>query len=215
MISEVNIGDIEQHRHAIKGMITARKQNDPSFTVIDVGGSMGGWSADCVDAIMDFNKPIVPTSVHVFPANLNKQDDWQGVLEYVAKNGKFSYAICSHTLEDIANPTLTMDMLPRIASAGYIAVPSKYRELAKFEGNYRGYIHHRWIYDMQDGRFTGFPKLSFIEYETDLHALADRSPARGELSFCWKDSFDYQIINNDYMGPDVTSVKMYYKRLLE
>jgi hypothetical protein len=214
MISEVKVGDTEHHRRAIKGMIAARKQTDPSFTVIDVGGSVGGWSTDCVDAIMDFNKPDVATSVRVFSANLNKQNDWQEVLDYVATNGKFSYAICSHTLEDIANPTLTMDMLPKIASAGYIAVPSKYHELAKFEGNYRGYIHHRWIFDFQDGRFIGFPKLPFIEYETNLHTLADRSPARSELCFSWKDSFEYEIINNDYMGPSVAHVHEYYKRLL-
>ena len=108
----------------------------------------------------------------------------------------------------------TMDMLPRIANAGYVAVPSKYHELSKVEGNYRGYIHHRWIYDFRDGKFIGFPKLSFIEYETDLHRIADKSPVKGELYFSWEGTFSYEIVNNDYMGPSASHVKQYYRRLL-
>ena len=175
---------------------------------------MSGWSTPIADYIVDINPPEVKTPIKVFTVNLNKQDDWKVVLDHVAKNGKFSYVICSHTVEDLANPTLTMDMLPRIAKTGYIAVPSKFRELSKFEGDYRGFIHHRWIYDFKDGKFIGFPKLSFIEYETDLHRIANISNAVDELCFEWKDTFEYEIINNDYMGPSVDHVKQYYKRLL-
>ena len=117
-------------------------------------------------------------------------------------------------MEDIANPTLAMDMISRIANEGYIAVPSKYREFSKIEGKHRGYIHHRWIFDYKDGKFIGFPKLSFIEYETGLHTLGNPSPRIEELSFKWNDKIDYEIINNDYMGPTIHHVRMYYRRLL-
>jgi hypothetical protein len=214
MITDATIGNVNNNRDNLLNHISSLKNEDPNFTVVDVGGSVAGWSAPVVDYIVDINPPEIPTDVRVFCVNLNKQDDWKVVLDHVEENGKFSFAICSHTLEDLANPTLTMDMLPRIANAGYVAVPSKYTELSKIEGNYRGYIHHRWIYDFQDEKFIGFPKLSFIEYETELHKIADSSPLKGELSFLWKDSFEYEIINNDYMGPDVTHVKQYYRRLL-
>jgi hypothetical protein len=214
MITEVNVGDTMYNRRTLINRISLIKKENPNFTVIDVGGSISGWSTPVVDAIVDINTPEVPTDIRVFAVNINKQDDWKVVLDYVEQNGKFSYVICSHTLEDIANPTLTMDMLPRIANAGYIAVPSKYHELSFIEGQYRGYIHHRWIYDFRDGKFIGFPKLSFIEYETDLHRIADNSPARGELYFSWEGTFSYEIVNNDYMGPSVGHVKQYYRRLL-
>ena len=214
MITEVNVGDTMYNRRTLINRISLIKKENPNFTVIDVGGSISGWSTPVVDAIVDINTPEVPTDIRVFAVNINKQDDWKVVLDYVEQNGKFSYVICSHTLEDIANPTLTMDMLPRIANAGYVAVPSKYHELSKVEGNYRGYIHHRWIYDFRDGKFIGFPKLSFIEYETDLHRIADKSPAKGELYFSWEGTFSYEIVNNDYMGPSASHVKQYYRRLL-
>ena len=214
MITEVNVGDTMYNRRTLINRISLIKKENPNFTVIDVGGSISGWSTPVVDAIVDINTPEVPTDIRVFAVNINKQDDWKVVLDYVEQNGKFSYVICSHTLEDIANPTLTMDMLPRIANAGYVAVPSKYHELSKVEGNYRGYIHHRWIYDFRDGKFIGFPKLSFIEYETDLHRIADKSPVKGELYFSWEGTFSYEIVNNDYMGPSASHVKQYYRRLL-
>ena len=214
MLFDAKIGNVLKHRSEILDKIVDMKNKDPNFTIIDIGGSLDGWSSHIVNAIMDINPPVINTNIRVFTANLNKQDDWKEVLEYVKENGKFSYAICSHTLEDIANPTLAMDMIPQISVAGYIAVPSKYRELSFIEGNYRGYIHHRWIYDYRDGKFIGFPKLSFIEYEKDLHRLGNSSSEIDELCFQWSNLIDYEIINNDYMGPTVNHVKMYYKRLL-
>jgi len=214
MLFDIKIGNSMKNRSIILEKLKELKSKDPNFTIIDIGGSLDGWSSHIVDAIMDINPPVVNTSIKIFVANLNKHDDWKEILEYVKQNGKFSYAICSHTLEDIANPTLAMDMMPMIATDGYIAVPSKYREFSFIEGKYRGYIHHRWIYDYKDGKFIGFPKLSFIEYETDLHRLGNASPEIDELSFQWSNLIDYEIVNNDYMGPSVSHVKMYYKRLL-
>jgi hypothetical protein len=215
MIFGVKIGNCDNNRVDICNMITKQKEQDPSFTVIDVGGSLCGWSTPYVDAIMDFNKPEVPTNVRVFSANLNKHSDWKEVLEYVETNGKFSYAICSHTLEDIANPTLAMDLMPQIAQEGYIAVPSKYRELSRgIEGPWRGYIHHRWIYDIQADKLVGFPKVVFLEHQPYLDTIADISREKEELCFQWYGSIDYEIINNDYIGPSVGHVIDYYKKLL-
>ncbi len=215
MLFDIQVGDIYAHRNALLRFLQAKKKDDPTFTVIDVGGSAGGWSHPVADWIVDVN-PVDTTNC--FKVNLNRHDDWQNVLDYVAEHGKFSFAICSHTLEDIANPMLVMEMLPKIAEEGHIAVPSKYRELANVEShNFRGYMHHRWIYNIrpeEPNLFVGFPKLSFIERYTRLHSLANTSDSVAELKFRWKGRIPYRIINDDYLGPTSDAVYDYYLALL-
>jgi hypothetical protein len=162
---------------------------------------------------MDINPSVVDTSIKMFVANLNKHDDWKEILEYVKQNGKFSYAICSHTLEDIANPTLAMDMMPMIATDGYIAVPSKYREFSFIEGKYRGYIHHRWIFAIHENQCIGFPKINYIDSVNTFDAVAHVSNSCSDLSFYWKGEMKIHYINNNYLGPSVDHVVNYYNQL--
>lgn len=214
MIFNIKVGNISKSQTQLIEWIKNEKQKNPSFTVVDIGGSMSGWSHEVVDAIIDIN-PI--ESGLFFKVNLNRYQDWDIVREYVTKQGKFSFAICSHTLEDIANPMLVLDMLSEIANSGYIAVPSKYREMSFVEGSFRGYLHHRWIFDVLDKQpytFVGYPKLSFLEYEKDLHTLAISSSDVEQLSFQWETTIEYNIINNDFLGPTSGHVRQYYKRLL-
>jgi hypothetical protein len=214
MLFNIRVGNINAGRETLLQFLRTQKQADPEFSVIDVGGSAGGWSHSVADWIVDIN-PVDTT--RCFKANLNRYDDWQVVRDYVAEHGKFSFAICSHTLEDIANPMLVLEMLPQIADQGYIAVPSKYREFARIEGAHLGYIHHRWIFNIrpeEPNLFVGFPKLGFLEYATELHRLGDTSSAIEELAFRWKDRIPYRIVNDDYLGPTSGAVKEYYRALL-
>lgn len=165
-----------------------------------------------MDAIVDINP--IQSSTRFFQVNLNDETSWASVLEYVQAHGKFSYAICSHTIEDICNPGLTLRMLPRIAQAGSLSVPSKYQEFSRIEGPYLGYIHHRWIYDVRDGQVVGYPKLGFLETYTKLHGLGRKEAAYAQLSLAWKDDIPHRFVNGDYLGPDVASVYRYYTDLL-
>lgn len=214
MIYNIKIGNVSKIQLQLIEWIKNEKQNNPNFTVVDVGGSMSGWSHEIVDAIIDVNP--IETGLF-FKVNLNRYQDWNSVRDYVNEHGKFSFAICSHTLEDIANPMLVLETLPEIANAGYIAVPSKYREMSYIEGNFRGYIHHRWIFDILDKQpyiFVGYPKLSFLEYEKNLHSLAIPSSDVEQLSFQWNSTIEFNIVNNDFLGPTSGHVREYYKRLL-
>jgi hypothetical protein len=214
MITDIHIANISASRAALLKTLVSRKQSDPSFSVIDVGGSAGGWSHPVADWIVDIN-PVDTT--RCFKANLNRHTDWETVLAYVAEHGKFSFAICSHTLEDIANPMLVLEMLPRIAEEGYIAVPSKYREFARIEGAHLGYIHHRWIFDIrpeEPNLFRGYPKLGFLEHATELHRLGNLSGEIEELNFHWTGKIPYRIVNDDYLGPTSGAVREYYRALL-
>lgn len=214
MISDIRVGNVSAHRNELLAYLRQRKQDDPSFTVIDVGGTAGGWTHGVADVIIDIN-PV--NAARYFKVNLNRYEDWTPVREYVAEHGKFSFAICSHTLEDIANPMLVLEMMPQVAEEGYIAIPSKYREFSHVEGEHFGYLHHRWIWNIrpeEPNLFVGFPKLGFLEHYTPLHRLGNNSEDVAELKFRWKSRIPCRIVNDDYLGPCSGSVKGYYLALL-
>ena len=133
---------------------------------------------------------------------------------YVEKHGKFSFCNCTHTLEDIADPMVALKYMPMIAEQGFIAVPSKYYELQRRE-SFRGAIHHRWIWNGRNNRLVGYPKINLIEYisygEYDK-IIAEQSET--ELRVFWQDDIDYEIINNDYLGPTREAVIDMYVDLI-
>jgi hypothetical protein len=209
-------------RYVLNVLLTKRKSN-PNFKVIDVGGSMTGWSGPVVDAIVDLNPPPTTTgtksNIKFFKCNINIDKDWKAIENYVAKNGKFDFSLCCHTLEDIANPQLVCQKLSLISKEGYVAFPSKYTEMCKTvecpHGSYRGYIHHRYIFTIIQGKLWGFPKLNFLENNPVFDRVGKLyTPDRYELCMWWKDSLDLHIVNQDFMGPSKRDVETYYLQLL-
>lgn len=190
------------------------KKKTEKFSVIDVGGSICGWSANIVDAIMDFNEPVMNSNkITQFKCDITHPDSWSQVIQYVKDNGKFDFCICTHTLEDIMNPVFVCEQIQKISNEGYIAFPSKYRELSRFEGHYRGYIHHRWIFDIVNDNIIAYPKINYIDSDI-FNDIADYNHNVSDLSFYWKDNINISYINNNYLGPNVESVKNYYNNLL-
>lgn len=195
--------------------IIKSKKNIGQFTVIDVGGSANNWCSKYVDAIVDFNTPSgIHGGIRFFKMDITHPSSWKDIEEYVRVNGKFDFSICTHTLEDIMNPGFVIEKLSDISKEGYIAVPSKFRELSRIEGNWRGYIHHRWIFINSNGIFKGFPKINYIEREEKFDRVADSSNGKFDLSFFWRDAIDFEYVNNNYLGPSVDAVKQYYNDLL-
>ena len=217
-ITSANLAD--GSRGELINFILECRKGITGFSVIDVGGAAGGWSAPYVDAIVDMMPPKapLPSDVKLFAANINDRRAWQPILDYVRTNGKFKMSLCTHTLEDIAFPALVCEMLPQISEGGFIAVPSKHWELARLPGAplpYRGWIHHRWIFDLDaaSGTFVGYPKLGFVEHLPWADAVADPEQSKFELALWWHDALPYRIVNGDYMGPDEASVIDYYTKL--
>jgi hypothetical protein len=184
-----------------------KKSAPRNFTVIDVGASMNPWTAEVLDATFDFlNANVAPVHFH---GSLNDSRAWDNILEYVARNGKFSYSVCTHTLEDISYPSLALEMLPQISEAGYISMPSASREMTRnIEGQWRGYIHHRWIYCMKDGELVLIPKVPYVEF------LPDMPPTGSELQIQWEKEIPFSVLNDDYLGPNVHYVKEMYEKIL-
>ena len=185
------------------------------FTVIDVGGSVGGWSKNVVDVIVDLNPTTFDSGdIKIFKFDITVDKEWQQLERYVEKYGKFDFSICTHTLEDIINPLLVSQKLETISKGGYLAFPSKFREFSFIESDvYRGFIHHRWIFDIHDDILTAYPKLGFLERDPRSDSIANPSDSVQDLHLIWENRVDLKIINGGYMGPNVMSVLGYYDPL--
>jgi hypothetical protein len=186
------------------------------FTVVDVGGSVNGWSAPYIDAVVDFNNlEVNNTNIKHFNCDITHPNSYNEILKYVKENGKFDFCICTHTLEDIMNPVYVCEQICKISNEGYISFPSKFRELSRFEGgNYRGYIHHRWIFKVKDNsRIIAYPKINLIENNPLFDKIANFSENIKDLSFYWTKTIELEYINNNYLGPNPAAVINYYNDL--
>jgi hypothetical protein len=191
------------------------KKKTGKFTVVDVGGSHGGWSTPYIDALIDFNVTQEDSKIKFFKCDITNSNDYDKIYEHVKNNGKFDFSICTHTLEDIMNPNFVCEQLCKISNEGYIAIPSKYRELSYIEGNYRGYIHHRWIFNLENEMVVGYPKINYIERNEEFDKIANNSNNLQDFSFYWKNVIKINYINNNYLGPSVDAVKGYYNNLFD
>lgn len=213
MIYNINLNITSNRENIIQYILQKKKEG--TFTVIDIGGSINGWSIPIIDMLVDVQTPTeVPSHIRFFHCDITHPDSWKEIHEYVKNNGKFDFSICSHTLEDIMNPGYVCEQLSKISKEGYIAVPTKYIELSKIEGPYRGYIHHRWIFVIRNGEFIGYPKLNIIDY-LDYDSKILNKNHYSDLSFYWKDEIHVNYLNNNYMGPNVNAVIQYFLTLTD
>ena len=135
-----------------------------------------------------------------FNFDITNPDLWIDVLKFVEENGKFDFAICTHTLEDIMNPGFVSNQISKIAKEGYIAVPSKFRELSRnIDGPYRGYIHHRYIFNIENEVFVAYPKINLIEFDSDFDRIANMDENFFDLSFYWKEEIPICYVNDNYL----------------
>ena len=203
-------------RQHIINYIQRKKIENINYTVIDIGGSAEytSWSYDIIDYIADLvDPPETINKIKYFKLNFNYESQWQEILDFVEKNGKFDFSICSHVIEDISTPRVLINMLGKISKEGFIGVPSKYRELKEINDNkYIGYLHHRWIYSIYNNQFIAYPKLNFIE-SLPITNIGENSDLI-DFSFFWKNKLTLNIINNDYLGPTEQNVFNYYNQLI-
>jgi len=201
-------------RQSVINYIKEKREQGP-FTVIDIGGSMSSWSCDIISHLVDMNiSDEAKKKYKCFKCDINYESEWDEVLKYVEDNGKFDFSICTHTMEDISCPKVVRDMLCKISKEGYVAFPSKYAEFSHVEHpQWMGYIHHRWIFTIKEETLWGYPKVGFIQCLEKFSKIGQKyNYDNSDLSFMWKDDFDFKIVNNDYLGPNRKAIVRYYQR---
>lgn len=194
--------------------VLAEIKKQKAKTVLDVGGSWNSYLGSLTTHIFDMYPPN-SSEVEWFQGSINSYEGWKPIFDYVEKHGKFDFVNCTHTLEDLAYPQAALDYMPRVAKAGFIAVPSKFWELERRQ-IFRGGHHHRWIFDSRNDVLTLWPKINLIEYmlpynQIELQIQANK---KKELRMFWSDTIEYKIINNDYLGPTFEDVVNYYHDLI-
>lgn len=161
-------------------------------SVLDVGASYNIWAKSFVTHIADINP--VDTQYHHFKGNICEDTVW----DEITRHPKFDFSLCTHTLEDILNPLFVVKNICKVSNGGFIAMPSKWIELKRSSSRpWRGWLHHRWIFDVIDGILVCIPKLSYLEY-MDVNVDSD---VPEEIQFFWKDDIPIKILNEDFIGP--------------
>jgi hypothetical protein len=193
---------------------------NPNFTVIDIGATRDPWAGGRITAVVDIDAENAPPNVKAFEGNVSLPYVWAEIADYVQENGKFDYAICTGMLEDIALPKLVCDQLGNIAKEGYISVPSKYSELTRVNLPWRGWMHHRWIFNLdRDGFFTAYPKLTFVEHIPKFNDVAEQACDENiEIGVWWKEKIGLKVFNNDFIhqgAGDDKMISMYVLSLID
>jgi hypothetical protein len=127
----------------------------PTDKVLDVGGGAGAFPrADAVIDILDYDSRYSGVKDKQ-PENYSREDWYVGdlcspeVWERISDK-QFDFVLCSHVLEDVRDPVFVCSQLVRVAKAGYIEVPSRFRECAKTSGDHpiTGWEHHPWVVEV-------------------------------------------------------------------
>jgi hypothetical protein len=112
------------------------------------------------------------------------------------EDGKFDFAVCTHTLEDVRDPVWVCHELQRVARAGYIEVPSRLEEQSYgFQGPWVGWGHHRWLCDVGEGRIDFVMKHHVVHGPEAVHFPASFYRTLGDeqkvQELWWEGSFEY------------------------
>lgn len=196
MIYNVSYGQIND-----RGEVLDYLKEQKFTTVIDIGAAKNPWAGTYITHTVD----IVDTAPQFqqFKGNICEESVWQKAIEYCElKNSKFDFAICTHTLEDILNPFFVAKKMSLIAKEGFVAMPSKWADLSRGPHHaWKGWMHHRWVFDVIDGTLVCVPKLPYMEYIGTDYFIGKPE----EIRFYWKETLPVRILNDDFIGPDEAS----------
>ena len=141
----------------------------PDDLVLDVGGGFSPFArADWVLDLLPYDERRAAPDER-FTRDTWVQRDACDREPWPFPHGRFDFAICSHTLEDVRDPVFVCSELRRVARAGYVEVPSRLEEQSwGVVGPWVGWSHHRWLVDVTDGG---------IEFVAKPHAIHGQEAA--------------------------------------
>ena len=212
MIRDVRYTDIGGRRFEIKKLIS-----DMNYKAIDIGGSMDFWSYPEVRYVADLIpvERFNPENTTFFKIELGRRDSYSEILEYVEKNGKFDFSVCSHTIEDVFNPLDVIELLEKISHRGFIAVPSKFNEFSRLYNNdYYGNAHHKQILDYNNEKLVIYPKFPFIERREEKVKEIAMMNKGFELNFIWEEKIENKIFaENEIIKSDDGLISKFFDEI--
>ena len=132
-IHNVFFGKKGVSRNAVLSFL--EKHKPKGFRVLDVGGVgsvkyNGNWAGELVDVILDRKKPhFRGIKSRVIVGDVETSDGWEEIEKEVEREGPFDFSICTHILEDLHRPSFVVSKLSEVSKMGFIATPSKFRDL--------------------------------------------------------------------------------------
>lgn len=175
----------------------------PRDRVIDIGGSLKQHPVIAVDTLADI---LRPEDAPYWPSKLRakhyvKVDLNAGVLPF--KDKEFDVCLCTHTLEDLYNPFPIMKEMARIAKRGYIATPSRGKDmefskvnLTDWETGSRrqpGNSHHLWFFENKNNKIYIVPKNYPLLYTSEFQIT--KWTGEDEFQYFWKDKIEFELYN--------------------
>ena len=145
---EIKINPLMVARKEIIEYVTSQRalatSEGRTYRVLDVGGLSDSWSWGITNVIMDFKVvgdifteaqsamgEKLPSTIRLLQGDITRESGWNEIMELVSKEGVFDFVICAHTIEDLHNPDVAVEMLSRVAKAGQIVVPSRFTEMGR------------------------------------------------------------------------------------
>ncbi len=225
-IVDFSDGSNEEYRKRLLDRLRKRRDEDPGYRVVDIGGGHNPWADEVVDAYVDVFE--FETDKPLYVGDINDDEIWRTLQ----LDGVFDFAIVSHVLEDIRNPMMGLKWLPLVAKSGFLGLPVKHREFANNSSPYwLGQSHHCWIFGVKQDEsgesvLIAVPKWHCINYFNDQIGVNDAIDEDGEfgrrrlgwfdpdktgneleLGVVWEGSLPYWV--PEYTYDDATQIEIY------
>lgn len=177
------------------------KKIKPADLVLDVGGctkplARADWVLDIVPYKERGKKGLIGEGPERFTEKTWVVHDICSRQPWPFADKQFDFIFCSHTLEDLKDPSWVCSEMIRVGKRGYIETPSRWQESKrgvggklKYPRKLAGYFNHAWFVEEIDDILTFTTKTPFIHILKDFQTK-DNHPEI--LSFFWEENFKYQ-----------------------
>ncbi len=175
----------------------------PADRVLDIGGSLNQHREISVDTLVDL---YPPQKAPYWPSKLAakhfvQRDICRQALPF--KNKEFDVCLCTHTLEDLYNPFLVMDEMSRVARRGYIATPSRGKDMEFSHYNLTDWLtgarrqpglsHHHWFFEAEKSALKITPKIYPLLYTSEFFITNWKGEA--QTRFFWEGKITYSVVS--------------------
>jgi hypothetical protein len=133
------------------------------------------------------------------------------------RDKQFDFAVCSHTLEDIRDPLWVCSELRRVATHGYIEIPSRAFEstMGIERPGMAGLSHHRWLINISGNEIVFLQKLHMINAHWRFalprsHAKQLRDAAAVQWLW-WDGSFEFRELTIHGLAAQERALEAYVR----